>query len=315
MKNCSQLDVWYAAPVFPVTAIHPCSLIFLTAFIAVSSSAWGAVVTQTTSQGAIASGWDQTTIWSVDAVPSVGNTYINPATRVLRTPEANNAVFGGDTLTIRGTLALKSSGGTSRTKSANVILDGGTISNYTDGNDRIQTLAGTMDVIATSTISAGGGGQNRHNQFSALISGSASINFTSANATSANIFTNSSNSFSGTWNLQSGILRFANGGAVGSGLISMSGGTLEIESSWTGNGLSLTGGSVALADHQWTVQSLTVGSTSFGQGTYDLAALNGIGGVTFTGNAGTITVIPEASVVMSAVAGALPLLLRRRRSC
>jgi hypothetical protein len=95
----------------------------------------------------------------------------------------------------------------------------------------------------------------------------------------------------------------------------MSGGTLEIQSSWSGRSLSLTGGSVVLGDEEWTVQSLSIGSTSLGQGTYDIAALNGIGGVTFTGAAGTITVIPETSVVVSLFSGAVPLLLRRRRSC
>ena len=277
-----------------------------------TSSVFAAVVTQTGTQGAISSGWNQTTIWSSGAIPSSGNSYINAPAMVLRTPEADNSVFGGDSLTVRGTLALKSASG-SKTKSANVILDGGSIGNYTAGSGSIQTLAGTLNVIATSTISAGGGAETRHNQFSALVSGASAINLTASNAASANIFTNGSNSFSGLWNLQSGILRFTSGGAVGSGLISMSGGTLEIGSSWTGASLSLTGGSVTLADFQWTVQSLTVGSTTFGLGTYDIATLNGAGGATFTGNAGTITVIPEASVMMSLVAGALPLVLRRRR--
>lgn len=233
---------------------------------------------------------------------------------VLRTPEADNSIFGGDSLTVRGTLALKSASG-SKTKTANVILDGGSIGNYTAGSGSTQTLAGTLQVIATSTINGGGGAETRHNQFSALVSGAAALNLAASSATSANIFTNGSNSFSGTWNLQSGILRFTTGGAVGSGLISMSGGTLEIQSNWAGNSLSLAGGSVALLDYQWTVQALTVGSTSFGQGTYDIAALNGISGVTFTGTAGTITVIPEPSVMVSLLAGALPLLMRRRRSC
>lgn len=273
----------------------------------------GAVVTQTASQGANVNGWNVASVWDNSLAPSSGNSYINAAGMVLRTPEASNTVFAGDSLTIRGILALKSPGANSRTKSASVILDGGTISNYTAGNNLTQTLAGTMEVIATSTIGAGGGGENRHNQFSALVSGSAGIDLTSANATSANIFTNASNTFSGLWNLQSGILRFTTGGAVGSGLISMSGGTLEIQSSWTGRSLSLTGGSVALADYQWAVQSLTIGATTFEEGTYDLTALNAVGGVTFTGGAGTITVIPEASVMVSLMAGALPLLLRRRR--
>ena len=292
--------------------IVPISLAFCLGF---ASPMMGAVVTQSVSQGANVNGWNLASIWDDASAPSAGNTYFNSVAMVLRTPEADNAVFGGDSLTIRGTLALKSSGSASRTKTANLILDGGTISNYTDGNDRIQTLAGSMEVVTTSTINAGGGGQSRHNQFSALVSGSAGINLASANTTSANIFTNASNTFSGMWNLQGGILRFTTGGAVGSGLISMSGGTLEIQSNWTGNSLSLAGGSVALLDYQWTVQSLTVGSTSFGQGTYDIAALNGIGGVTFTGTAGTITVIPEPSVMVSLLAGASPLLLRRRRSC
>ena len=285
----------------------------LTICLTAASSVMGAVVTQTATQGANASGWGASGIWSNSAIPTGGNTYINAASMVIRTPEADNAVFAGDSLTVRGTLALKSSGSTSRTKTADVILDGGTISNYTDGSDRTQTLAGTMEVIATSTISAGGGAQNRNNQFSALVSGSAGINLTSANAASANIFTNASNNFSGSWNLQSGILRFTAGGATGSGLISMSGGTLEIQDSWTGNALSLSGGSVALGDYGWSVQSLVIGTTSFTPGTYDIAALNGPGDVTFTGNAGTITVIPEASAAMSSIAGVLSLLMRRRR--
>lgn len=279
------------------------------------SSVKGAVITQSGSQGADPDGWNKATIWSGSAEPTSGNTYINPASMVLRTPEASDPVFAGDSLTVRGTLALKSPGNNSRTKTANVILDGGAISNYTSGGGRTQTLAGTLQVIATSTISGGGSGEIRNNQFSALVSGSANLNLSSSTAGSVNIFTNASNTFSGTWNLQSGILRFTNSGAVGTGLIAMSGGTLEIQSSWTGSSLSLTGGSVALADYQWTVQSLSVGSTSLGQGTYDIAALNGIGGVTFTGAAGTITVIPEASVVVSLFAGAVPLLAHRRRSC
>lgn len=273
----------------------------------------GAVVTQSATQGANVSGWNLASIWDNSAAPSIGNTYVNQATMVLRTPEASNSVFAGDSLTVRGVLALKSPGNASRTKSADVILDGGTISNYTAGGGFTQTLAGTLQVLSTSTISGGGGSEIRHNQFTALVSGSANLNLNSVTPASANIFANASNTFSGTWNLQSGILRFTNGGAVGSGLIAMSGGTLEIQDNWVGNSLALSAGSVALADYQWTVQSLTVGSTNFGQGTYDIAALNGIGGVTFTGSAGTITVIPEPSVIVSLMAGAMPLIARRRR--
>ena len=290
--------------------IVPISLAFC---LGSASPVIGAVVTQSVSQGANVSGWNLASIWDDTLAPSSGNTYVNPAAMVLRTPEASNATFAGESLTIRGILALKSPGNASRSKSANVILDGGTISNYTAGGGFTQTLGGTLQVLSTSTISGGGGSEIRHNQFTALVSGSANLNLNSVTAGSANIFANASNTFSGTWNLQSGILRFTNGGAVGSGLIAMSGGALEIQDNWTGNSLSLTAGSVALADYQWTVQSLTVGSTSLGQGTYDIAALTNIGGVTFSGAAGTITMIPQPSVMMSLFAGAFPLLLRRRR--
>ncbi len=288
--------------------------------VAMTPAIQAATITQDESQGgAEPLGWNKTSIWSPNGAPTAGNDYVNPVSFVVRTPEANNSIFAGDSLTIKGTLALKSGNDNSYTKTVNDLrLDGATISNFTSGAGRTQTLNGNITVLSDSIVNTGNASQDRHFIFGAKISGSAILTLDSYNSNSRTAITNASNDFTGTWSVAAGVARFTDAGTVGAGDVLVTGGNLEIQHNWTSPTASLDvqGGKIALSTYNWTIAGLTIGTNVLTANTYSVAQLNSYGtpGVTFTGS-GTITVnaIPEPMSLALLATGGLLMLPGRRR--
>lgn len=273
---------------------------------AAASTLQAATIPQDQSQSSPdANGWTVASIWNPNGAPIAGNDYINPLGFTLRTPEATST-FAGDSLTIRGTLGLKSAVSTSRTKTVNnLILDGGVIQNFTDGANFIQTLAGNVTVLSNSSVVVGNSLQVRHTVLSAAIGGSGNLSVSTLGGSGSRLeVTNAANTFSGFWNLNSGLLRFTLDGSVGNGDIRVSGGTLEIQHNWNNNGslLDIDGGNITLGAFNWTVGALDLGGSSLAPDNYTVAELNSFGTGVFSGT-GSITVVPEPTVVSMMICG------------
>ncbi len=286
-----------------------------TLVIGTAPSSPAATIYQDESQGsAVSAGWTATSIWNPNGAASSGNDYINPATYVIRTPEAGNSTFAGDSLTIRGTLALKSSNDKSYTNTVNDLrLDGAMISAFTSGAGRTQTLNGKITVLSDSTLSPGNASEDRHFNFGAQVTGSAQLIINSSNNTSIATIANSANTFSGTWKMVKGKLVFSNAGAVGNGDVWITGGTLQIQGNWNAPAsLNVAGGTIAVDTYNWIVDALSIGANNLSNGTYTVAQLNTYGTGTFTGTTGTIEVIPEPASLGVLGLAALALVACRR---
>lgn len=292
-------------------------LAFVFVFLLTAGQLHSLTITQDTTQGSpVSAGWNVTTIWNPDGAPVAGNDYINPATFTLRTPDTSGPSFAGDSLTIRGSLGMKSTNNSSFTKTvSNLILDGGSISNFTSGAGFIQTLQGNMNVVSASTIQVGQTSETRHFRFSCAISGSGQVNFNSAGGTGSYLeVTNGANTYSGLWDIASGILRFTSSGSVGSADIHITSGTVEIQHNWAGTGslLDVDGGNITLGAFNWTVSDLNIGSNILPPDNYTVAELNSYGTGIFSGT-GSITVVPEPSVTILCLTGACLVVFRSRR--
>ena len=244
-----------------------------------------------------------------------GNDFVNSGT--IRTRESGGDTFNGASLTVNGTLALKSSNGQSKTNTVNDLRLDGLISNFTSGSGKTQTLAGGLTFIGDSNVNATKAGETRHITIASLVSGASGITVTHQGGTTSNRvrYTNASNSFSGTWKVNAAELIFNNAGAVGTADIIVSGANadLEIKGDWNiGAELTVTAGTVKLADFDWTVNALTLGSDSIAAGTYTVSELDALGAGVFTGTTGTITVIPEPASLVLMGLGSLCMLSRRR---
>ncbi|WFB37768.1 PEP-CTERM sorting domain-containing protein [Kiritimatiellota bacterium B12222] len=257
--------------------------------------------------------WDWTAA-GVTAGEYAGNDFITPDTMTVRTPEGTHVTFAGDSLTVYGTLALKSGNNTSATKTVNDLRLAGTISNYVPSySSTIQTLTGNLSIIGDSLLT-GTTSNARNITVASQVSGGTgfTVNHT-GNAGAKYTYSNAANTFDGTWQVTSAKLIFDNGGATGTGDVIVDGGLFQINDSWNaGSSLTVNGGTVDFGANDWTVSNLKMGASSLGNGSYDATALNGFGTGTFTG-AGNIIVIPEpSSLILLGMASFLIFAFRRK---
>ena len=252
-----------------------------------------------------------------------------------------------------GTLSRQTTNATSRNLVIpNFSVDGGTIL-FRSNNQyaRNQELSSSLAVASDSTIRVGTGvAQWTHNvTFSGGITGAGDINYlgnvgNSAEDAAGLYITTTNATYSGDWNINSidtgrAKLYAQAAGALGSSMValntrsdlvvsfaggidSLSGVTLADASSalyltnaWTNASasLTLTDGTLDLADTASSIGSFTIAGNNVGPGTYTASDLDNLGfGGTFTGT-GTINVVPEPSSAALFGLGCLALILRRRK--
>lgn len=265
--------------------------------------------------------WTTASCWNPDGAAVAGNDYIVGAGFILRTPHnAASASFDGDSLTIQGTLGLKTSS-TGNVTINRLIIDGGSVVNYNSGNAGVvkgATITLQNDVRFTP------GGSDRGITLNSSVTGSGTATIT----TSYLALTGTGNSFSGTWVVgSSGDLRAQSAGSLGGPGVSVQTagtdathtGKLNLDYDWVTTG-SLTIGtySAVTLDQKLTVGALTVDGQSYAPGTYTFAQLNGAHDAQFVnGGTGSISVVvPEpASLALMASFAAAAVASRRRRAC
>jgi fibronectin-binding autotransporter adhesin len=209
-----------------IKAVLSGAIILATLLFASMTSA--AVIVQTVNQtGADANGW-ASAIWGTPAaVANNSNSYETTNTFAVRTPNnATPAAFAGTSLTIDtgGILYLKHTGGAA---SVNLIMNGGKIIYHGGPTTANSPLAGTLQVIADSTITTDqtSAGNNRDIWLQSALSGSANLTVTMIIVTNAVILSGNNSAYSGNWTNTSGFIQIANGAtnALGSGTVILTG--------------------------------------------------------------------------------------------
>lgn len=276
--------------------------------------------------------WNQIPAWDNGANPSAGNTYVVPNTFRVRSQENflpatdNINIFPGDSLTING-------GGDFRAKGnftvANLILNGGSVNNGNRAGSAPFNFewAGATTVAAASTIDLSGAPAATFDRFftiTSTLSGNGALSLTNGGGaiTLANLataggiaLTNAANSFTGAWNVQSGVLRGTAANSLGSGSITVATlGGLDFDYAYNQPAATLLLGGFMALDQNIIVGALTVSGTAFAPGTYNYGAFTAAGkSGNFTNGSGTITVVPESGSIALLAAASL-ITLRRRRS-
>jgi fibronectin-binding autotransporter adhesin len=191
------------------------------------TSAHSADLTQTVNQsGAAATGWSAA-IWGTPAAaPSSGNNYITPTAFFVRTPNnATPGAFAGDSLRIDpgGTFWLKHSGINAAT--VNLIMNGGTIQFHGGTvNNTNSSVAGTILVLANSTISSDQGAANAcHIWLQSPISGSADFTANMSPAGYGLLLSGANSAYAGNWTNSGGFIQIVSGttDALGSGVVTL----------------------------------------------------------------------------------------------
>ncbi|HYE21197.1 MAG TPA: hypothetical protein VEA69_22310 [Tepidisphaeraceae bacterium] len=283
-------------------------LAVLAALAVLSPLTAGAAVVTSARDTTSSETWSTAGIWSNNAAPSAGNDYI--ATHVIRTASGE---FAGASLTFNGgTLALKQSS----QSEANLTVNGGSISNfYMDS--ATQTLSGNLATSGTIGLSAGSS-TGRITQIAAALSGTATFNVNSSGAgtqlrlTSA---TNANAGFTGTWNVQTGVMDAQTVLSLGNfAALNITGGSFDADydiNTATGT-LSLTGGAMTL-DQNHSFAAVTINGDALAPGTYTFADLNTAYDARFAdGGTGAITVaVPEPAAASVLVVSAFAVVGRR----
>ncbi len=181
-----------------------------------SATAQAANVTLTKSDAINTTSFNTNLNWSDGAAPTAGNDYFTGAF-VIRTPGTGGPyTFEGDSLSI-------DSGGILAFKVApvitinNLILNGGELSNYDTGTDKVAKLAGTITVNAPSRINANT--SPRQFRIDSLIQGAGDLTILGlGSGAGVTTFTNPGNTFTGGLTLNNfGVLAvetIANGGVA-----------------------------------------------------------------------------------------------------
>ena len=286
-------------------------------------------------------------------------------TTVVRTPVNSSSTFPGDQLTIDGngdininnsslttpggdTAILQLKGNISNAVYTfnsfgalpGLVLNGGLV-NFGGGaggpTTQTSTFAGSIGVNATSTFSneVGFGGVVTSSSYviNALLSGNGTLNLegiynTPSASFSAPNFTvsNSSNTYTGSWNVIDSFLFGSAAGSLGTGNITLANHSV-LETAYTlddfGASLTLLGtGAKVDLNQNWTFNSMSFNGISLAPGTYNEAQLESALGMTslnFTSDStafNTLSVIPEPSSSVLLLIGILGLgaLFFRRRS-
>lgn len=319
-------------PQFSISSPMKTTFAILSACLLGIASAEAQIVL-TTGDGFGTSSFNTAGHWSDSLAPSAGKTYA--ISYLLRTPTAaGNYTFAGDSLTINSAGSMYYKGASGYTITANIILNGGFITN---GGENPYTLAGTLNLATSSALY----GFTKLVTVNSLISGGnssalaiRSTALSSADLTGGIILTNSANSYSGGTTVFDNASLFANADHVlGTGNV-----TLGTRASLTLSGgltndyiansasLILTTTAPNPVNNTNTVflnfsgidyitgLSLNGGSTYLAPGTY--GAIGSGADYTysiFTGT-GMLAVIPEPSVAALLLLGVVGMATRRRRS-
>lgn len=282
------------------------------------TDAGAAVVAMTAADSAGSSSFNTAGKWSDGNVPTAGNTYETSYT--LRTPASTgNYTFAGDSLTLNsgGQITFKGTGsGTDTITVSSLILNGGSIANSATsawtlaGGILLQTTVGGVTTGGATTIAA-------------TISGIGKLNISSVTVTLTG-----NNLYSGGTSLNSATaaLIVQSDGGLGTGNVTVNGGTLTLQSGVTNQYIATTGklslaaslaaGSINLnytGTDQIAGLSFDGGSTWAASGTWG-AAGSGATNISslFTGT-GVLTVVPEPAIWSYLLCGLGMLLYRGRK--
>ncbi len=191
----------------------------------VASSAYGATIDQTVTQG-LGAHWNQAAWGTPAAVPTAGNDYVTPSGFDVRTPDSQSpSTFLGDSLRIDagGRLVLKNGGANNGLATANLILNGGSITYNTANGTTISAIAGTILVQDNSTINSVAGASTRDIWLHSALSGSANLSVGMVN--NALVLFGTNTAYSGNWTVNSGRIEIGNNAQdpLGSGSVLLSG--------------------------------------------------------------------------------------------
>ena len=269
-------------------ALTACSLIGARALIGGQAQAATITMSSAEPQG---SDWTTGSYWSNGSPASSGNTYEVLPTGRLRSPNnISPAIFPGATLQVDGDGIWENNPtspvaiGEIRFKNAtpgtvvitNLLMNGGQFDFCAAG----LTLSGNMTVLRNTPMYADSG-NDIGGQIAAWLAGAGSIeyhgynsNFQSAYVNPLNI-SGPTNSYTGTWNVVSGVLLGTGANALGTNTITVgANGALE-----TTYNINNPNGSLVLNGRFYLHQndmfgSVTVGGVPLTSGTYTFAALN-----------------------------------------
>lgn len=239
-----------------------------------------------------------------------GAIYLIPATGNLRSV-TGSWTFPGDALTIESggkfqARSIESLGET--TTVGQINLNGGpsfAAGNYAEitagtGTGATNVLDGVIVNSGYSRLVSYGGTTLRNLKVHSQILGTGFIriaeSLSSATNASSITFTNSGNTFSGTWEIHSKSRAiFTNAGAVGDSNISVTGGgKLQIQGNWaTAGTLEVSTDAdteVDLGNFAWSVAELTLGEDAIDYGVYTSAELNALAAAPVFIGDGTLTV-------------------------
>ncbi|VGO13854.1 hypothetical protein PDESU_02411 [Pontiella desulfatans] len=275
----------------------------------VALNAAGALVSQDENVGAAdAAGWLKASSWSNDQVPSPGNDYINNVSgRDTRTPQGSiegNPVFLGDSLTIDNGAVLKFKHTGVCTASNLTITAGSSLQNGGSSG----SLAGNLALTGAGTVTFNPSYHNRKTTVSAWVTADAAIHTIAVNnsgeftaATECGFtFSNPSNTFAGTWDVQNCYLK-GNGLGAGSFIVGTQG-YLDIDGAYHNPVGSLDCNGVIKLDEDLTFQSATIRGVGLASGTHNATNLITDLGIDASAladglaSAGTITVLSDPPV-------------------
>ncbi len=255
--------------------------------VILSGPAWAQTVT------AVSSGaWNQSSRWSdgQNVSSNSGKNYFNNAYRLDASYSTRNS-FQGNYLTLDGPNAYLRTGG--QTLDLNLTLTNG---GRVETQNTSQALSGTLAIAATGELRSNSTA-DRSFVIDSQVTGNGTLTL-SFNAGDTVTLTNPANTFSGTFKLtgaSGNLFTSTIPGSLGAGsTLQLDAGIFEPLYAINGAGdhalIMSPASTFRLGTFNHTFRSVIVGPTELAPGNYLPAALNALGGGTFEGTSGSITV-------------------------